>query len=70
MAKAKSNKAPVTNSRLAALQAVAQEAVDTYEVDLSEESTGGGGKLLPEGWAFVDEVATEDLISGHEPSTF
>lgn len=68
MAKAKSNKAPVTNSRLAALQAVAQEAVDTYEVDLSEESTGGGGKLLPEGWAFARLV--EYVEYGKQPREY
>lgn len=67
MAKTKAAQAPKP-SVLSALLQQAQASVDYYETDLSEVSTGGGGRVYPEGYAFARLVSYVEF--GKQPREF
>lgn len=56
-----------TQSKLAAALALANQAAETG-VDMNEVQKGGGGRLLPEGWAFARFV--EYVEFGNQPQEF
>lgn len=68
MTKSKAAPKAAKPSVLSALLQQAQDSVDYYETDLSEVSTGGGGRVYPEGYAFARLVSYVEF--GKQPREF